>query len=125
MTSPRKVILAPAAEEDIAAILGWSAETFGDAASRRYAALIVQAIMDLAKQPTRAGVHERPEISVRLCSYHLAHSRVRIRTVEERVASPRHFVMFRIRGDGGLEIVRILHDSMDLARYVPKEGEEQ
>ena len=123
MTSPRKVILAPAAEEDIAAILGWSAETFGDAASRRYAALIVQAIMDLAEQPTRAGVHERPEISVRLCSYHLAHSRVRIRAVEERVASPRHFVMFRIRDDGGLEIVRILHDSMDLARYVPDEEE--
>ena len=125
MTSPRKVILAPAAEEDIAAILGWSAETFGDAASRRYGALIVQAIMDLAEQPTRAGVHERPEISVRLCSYHLAHSRVRIRPVEERVASPRHFVMFRIRDDGGLEIVRILHDSMDLARYVPKEEAEK
>jgi len=123
MTSPRKVILAPAAEEDITAILGWSAETFGDAASRRYAALIVQAIMDLAKQPTRAGVHERPEISVRLCSYHLAHSRVRIRNVEERVAAPRHFVMFRIRNDGVLEIVRILHDSMDLARYVPHEEE--
>ena len=123
MTSPRKVILAPAAEEDITAILGWSAETFGDAASRRYAALIVRAIMDLAEQPTRAGVHERPEISVRLCSYHLAHSRVRIRPVEERVASPRHFVMFRIRDDGGLEIVRILHDSMDLARYMPHEEE--
>ena len=125
MTSPRKVILAPAAEEDIAAILGWSVETFGDAASRRYGALIVQAIMDLAKQPTRAGVHERPEISVRLCSYHLAHSRVHIRPVAERVASPRHFVMFRIRNDGGLEIVRILHDSMDLARYVPKEEAEK
>jgi plasmid stabilization system protein ParE len=67
MTCPRKVILAPAAEEEIAAILVWSADAFADATSRRDAALIVQGTLDLAKYPTRVGVHERPRVSVRLC----------------------------------------------------------
>ncbi len=116
MTSLRKIILAPAAEEDIGAILVWSAATFGDAARRRYAALIVQAISDLAESPKRAGVHERPEVGEGLCSYYLTHSRSHARLVAETVAAPRHFVIFRIRGNGGLEVVRILHDSMDLAR---------
>ena len=114
-----KAILAPAAEADLAEILAWSAEAFGDAARLRYAALIVRAIEDLAADPARAGVEERPEIAAKAQTYHLAHSRNRVPAAVGRVITLRHFLIFRLRGDSAVEIVRVLHDSMDLARHLP------
>jgi toxin ParE1/3/4 len=35
------------------------------------------------------------------------------------VITPRHFLIFRLRRDSAVEIVRVLHDSMDLARHLP------
>jgi toxin ParE1/3/4 len=119
MSRPWKVILAPAAEADLAGILAWSAEAFGDAARRRYAALIVQAIEDLTVDPARVGVETRPEIAAGVQTYHLAHSRNRVAPAAGRVITPRHFVIFRLRSDSAVEIVRVLHDSMDLARHLP------
>ena len=119
MSRPWKVILAPAAEADLAEILAWSAEAFGDAARRRYAALIVQAIGDLAADPARAGAKTRPEIAAGVHTYHLAHSRKLVAPAVGRVITPRHFLLFRLRSDSALEIARVLHDSMDLARHLP------
>ena len=119
MSRPWKVILAPAAEADLAGILAWSAEAFGDAARRRYAALIVQAIEDLTVDPARVGVETRPEIAAGVQTYHLAQSRNRVAPAAGRVITPRHFVIFRLRSDSAVEIVRVLHDSMDLARHLP------
>ena len=119
MSRPWKVILASAAEADLAGILAWSAEAFGDAARRRYAALIVQAIEDLTVDPARVGVETRPEIAAGVQTYHLAHSRNRVAPAAGRVITPRHFVIFRLRSDSAVEIVRVLHDSMDLARHLP------
>ncbi|MEI8368959.1 MAG: type II toxin-antitoxin system RelE/ParE family toxin [Planctomycetia bacterium] len=119
MSRPWKVILAPAAEADLAEILAWSAEAFGNAARRRYAALIVQAIEDLTVDPARVGVETRPEIAAGVQTYHLAHSRNRVAPAAGRVITPRHFVIFRLRSDSALEIARVLHDSMDLARHLP------
>ena len=119
MSRPWKVILAPAAVADLAGILAWSAEAFGDAARRRYAALIVQAIEDLTVDPDRVGVETRPEIAAGVQTYHLAHSRNRVAPAAGRVITQRHFVIFRLRSDWALEIARVLHDSMDLARHLP------
>ncbi len=119
MSRPWKVILAPAAEADLADILAWSAEAFGDAARRRYAALIVQAIEDLTADPARVGVETRPEIAAGVQTYHLAHFRNRVAPAAGRVITPRHFLIFRLRRDSAVEIVRVLHDSMDLARHLP------
>ena len=119
MSRPWKVILAPAAEADLAGILAWSAEAFGDAARRRYAALIVQAIEDLTVDPARVGVETRPEIAAGVQTYHLAHSQNRVAPAAGRVITPRHFVIYRLRSDSAVEIVRVLHDSMDLARHLP------
>lgn len=38
-----------------------------------------------------------------------------------RVQKPRHFLLIRISADGDLEIARVLHDSMELSRYLPPE----
>jgi toxin ParE1/3/4 len=80
-----------------------------------------QAIVDLAENPDRAGSHERSEIAIHVRSYHLLHSRRRIKNVLERVKKPRHFILFRISSSGSLEIGRVLHDSMELVEHLPAE----
>ncbi|KAB2874880.1 MAG: type II toxin-antitoxin system RelE/ParE family toxin [Bauldia sp.] len=117
---PRYVI-APAAAADIESILAWSHEHFGVEARVRYEALIVQGILDVASSPDRAGVHKRPEIADDARTYHLYASCRRVTAATGRVKEPRHFLLFRTRADGAIEIGRVLHDSMDLAIHLPEE----
>jgi toxin ParE1/3/4 len=116
---PRYTV-APAAQDDIVSILAWTDEHFGEPARLRYEALIEQAIVDIADDPDRPGATDRPEINSRARTYHLAHSRRRVSPNLGRVKSPRHFLLFRL-SEGGIEISRVLHDSMDLARHLPDE----
>lgn len=105
------------ARRDIAAIIRWSYEHFGEAAALRYQALIAQAFLDLQADPTRPGSKERLELPVQgTRTYHLAFSSDRV--VGERVKEPRHFVLYRQRQDGSIDVVRILHDSRDLQRHL-------
>jgi len=113
-------VLSPRAEEDIAAILAWTDEHFGRAARRRYEALLVQAILDVAADPERPGATTRPEIAADARTYHLWHSRRRVSARVGRVQTPRHFLLFRVAGER-IEIGRVLHDSMDLPRHLPPE----
>jgi toxin ParE1/3/4 len=48
--------------------------------------------------------------------YHLSGSRDRV--AGDRVKAPRHFLLYRIE-TGRVEVLRILHDSRDLAQHVP------
>lgn len=105
------------ARRDIAAIIRWSLEHFGEAASRRYESLIFQAFRDLQADPTRLGSKERSDLTVPgVRTYHLALSRA----PGIGVKAPRHFVLYRQRRDGKVEIARILHDSRELARHLPE-----
>jgi len=115
----RRIRLSPAAEADITEILSWSQKTFGDAARRKYEALVVQAIVDVAADCARAGVHDRSDIVAWLLSYHISNARSRVPGRERRVVSPRHVLLFRIRGEAVVEIIRVLHDSMDTERHLP------
>ena len=108
-----RYLLSPAAEQDIASILAWTHENFGQPARLRYEALLVRAILDVAETPDRAGSHNRPEIGVGIRSYHLLHSRRRVSAAAGRVKLPRHFLLFRVRADRTIEIGRVIHDSMD------------
>ena len=114
-----RYLISPAAEQDIASILAWTHEEFGEQARLRYEALVVRAILDLAGNPDRAGTHSRPEIAADVRSYHLSHSRGRVAAAIGRVKHPRHFLLYRVRNDGGIEVGRVLHDSMDLDRHLP------
>lgn len=98
-------------------ILAWSHEQFGEQARLRYEALLVRAILDVCDDPSRAGSLARPEIAADARTYHLRHSRGRGRPATVRVARPRHFLLYRVRHDGQLEIGRVLHDSMNLKRH--------
>jgi plasmid stabilization system protein ParE len=37
------------------------------------------------------------------------------------VKEPRHFLLYRRREDGVIEVARILHDGRDLQRHLPEE----
>ena len=86
----------------------------------RYEELIGQAIADLADNPKRNGTKPRPDLLPGLWLYHLDSSRHHV-AEDAKVKSPRHFVIFRNLQPGILEIVRILHDSRDLARHLPND----
>jgi toxin ParE1/3/4 len=114
------IVVAPAATEDMASILSWSEEHFGVTARRRYGALLEQAIVDVAENPDRVGCRRRPEIAAAARTYHLFHSRNHVAARIGRVKEPRHFLLFRRQEDGTIELGRVLHDSMDLARHLPE-----
>ena len=107
--------LSPEAEADFTDILDWSEVSFGHGAALRYAELIIQALRDLQADPARPGAKPRPELPQGVFAYHLAGSRERV--AGDRVKTPRHFVLFRVVA-GGVEVLRLLHDSRDLARHV-------
>lgn len=111
--------LSPEAQADIEAILAWTHGQFGKQLRLRYEELLVQAILDLTDDPSRAGSLERPELANKAKTYHLRHSRDRVSRSVRRVRKPRHFLLYRVAADGSLEIGRVLHDSMDFARHLP------
>ena len=116
-----RIRLAGPAERDIAALLAWSGEHFGEAGRRRYAALIEAALRDVAADPERPGSQMRPELGPGRRIYHLRHSRER--TPDGSVQSPRHFLVYRRAAADLVVVARILHDAMDIARHLSAEDE--
>lgn len=110
--------LAPLAHSDIESILIWTYGHMGDAAGFRYEVLLRQAIQDVAEQPDRKGSVVREEFAIGVRTYHLWHSRKRVRGKNMAVRRPRHFLVYRSNERGGIEIGRVLHDSMDLQLHV-------
>ena len=111
--------LSEVAREDIADILAWTDQNFGESARLRYEALLVQAILDIAQDPERAGTWKRPKLSRSARSYHLSFSRKNVAKSLGHVKQPRHFLIFRLTRDKVVQIARVLHDSMELAKHLP------
>ena len=119
---PKKydVRLTGRAKRDLSRLMKWTFEEFGERAAIRYDTLIKQALKDIGADPERPGSKERPEIMVRGArTYHLEFSRNRVSG--SRVKAPRHFLLYRRRDDGVIEVARILHDGRDLQRLLPEE----
>src|SRR5947209_16783181 len=103
-----RVRLGAAAELDFANILKWTTDNFGVRQSRVYRDTIVQAIGELADGPDVAGSKARDEIMPGLRTLHVArHGR-----------GGRHFLMHRAAPKSTIEIVRTLHERMDLQRHI-------
>lgn len=116
-----RFVLSPLAESDIEGILAWTQEHFGESARLRYEELLVQAIVDVAADPERPLCALRNELSDGARTYHLYFSRNNVSPAANRVKHPRHFLLFRVADKATVEIGRVLHDSMDLARHLPPE----
>jgi toxin ParE1/3/4 len=106
------VRLSAAAEADYRQILHWTAENFGSAQARSYAGTLSSALKALSAGPDIIGVKERPEIGDSIRTLHVARNG----------RKGRHFVMFRVgstQGRNVIDVLRLLHDSMDLEQQLP------
>lgn len=93
-----KYVLSSAAEDDLLSIWACSADRWDEAQADCYIDAILVRIAWLTRN---AGLwHQRPELGPGVCSY-----------LQER-----HVILFR-QADGGLQIIRILHVSMDIDRH--------
>lgn len=116
MKRPWTIRVSAAAERDYRDILRWTAETFGQAQARTYARTLANALRDLACGPSIAGAKVRDDIGPDICTLHVARKRRR----------GRHLVVFRVNSATDrqiIEVLRLLHDSMDLPRHLPAANE--
>jgi toxin ParE1/3/4 len=109
-----RVRLGAAAEVDFANILKWTTENFGARQSRIYRDTVVHAIGELADGPSAAGSRARDKIMAGLGTLHVA----------RRGRQGSNFLMYRVAPNSTIEIVRILHDRMDLPRHIPSTPDE-
>lgn len=108
------VRLAAAAETDYAEIVRWTAQQFGLRQARTYAATLDAALAALITGPGVAGARRRSDIGPHLWSLHVARQR----------RTGRHVVIFRAPdGAAVIEVLRVLHDAMDLPRHLPVHGD--
>jgi toxin ParE1/3/4 len=109
----RPMRLAASAEEDFREILRWTAEQFGEAQAHSYARTLSAAIEALAEGPSVVGARMRDDVCNGLFTLHVARGGRKWR----------HLVMFQVGRDRDrdvIQVLRIVHDSMDLPRHVAK-----
>lgn len=109
-----KVAIGANAKRDLAAICHWTTKTFGEAQAQIYRETVLAAIRALEEGPDIAGVRSRDDIRPGLKFLHVARSGRR----------GRHFIIFRAVEAPELpviQVVRILHDAMDLSKRVSEE----
>ncbi len=110
------VRLTDAAEGDFQDILRWTVANFGAAQARTYAETLSAAIEALAVGPTIPGATQRQDVAKGLMTMHVA----------RKGKKGRHLVLFRVGPDQkqqAIEVLRILHDAMDLQRHLPPDDE--
>lgn len=108
--------LSPDAEADIDEILEWSVARFGAEVRDGYEELISATLEGLLDDPRHPATHDRPELGHGIRVVHLRSSRSRVRAGARQIRTPRHFVVYR-QVDGVVQVVRVLHDAMDLPRH--------
>ena len=104
-----RIRLSGAAERDFADILRATRARFGTRQLGVYRVTLLEALRALGEGPGVAGSVGRDEIFAGLRSLHVARGRRR----------GRHFIMYRVVEDDMIEIVRVLHDGMELAGHIP------
>lgn len=104
-----RVRLSETAEQDFQTILRWTLEAFGSLQARAYQEVLIEALVELAGGPNVPGSIARDEIRPGLRSLHVTRGRRR----------GRHLVVYRVAQPNVIEVVRILHDAMDLAQHIP------
>jgi toxin ParE1/3/4 len=104
-----RIRLGDEAERDFVRILRSTKEKFGERQVGVYRVTLLEALAALSEGPDLLGSAPRAEILPDLRTLHVAHKGRR----------GRHFIKCRAAPGHVIEVVRILHDAMDLARHVP------
>ena len=104
-----RVWLAEGAERDFFSVLRWTTEQFGKRQAQVYETTLRKALKALASGPSVMGCRARPDLGSDIASLHVA----------RQGRKGRHQLVFRTHEqDGVIEVLRILHDSMDLQRHL-------
>jgi toxin ParE1/3/4 len=108
-TKSWRVVLGSEAEKDFVRILGYTSDIFGPRQAAIYETTILAALADLDSGPEVLGSVARDDLRPGIRSLHVArHGR-----------RGRHVIMYRVTNPELIQVVRILHDAMDLARHLP------
>jgi toxin ParE1/3/4 len=106
--------LAGQAEQDLLDITLWTAQNFGTRQAEQYAETITLAIEALHDGPEILGAKVRDDISTGIRTLHVA----------RQGRKGRHFVAFSVSEGHIINVLRLLHDSMDLAKHLPEDRNE-
>lgn len=101
-----RLFRSPLARRDIVEVLGRTRDRWGKAQALEYRDMIRDAPKAIAADPSCGKVRGvRPGI----LSYH----------IKQPGRNARHIVFYRMATTGAVEIVRLLHDSMDFDQHLP------
>lgn len=108
------VRLTSQAEQDLFDIVSWTAKNFATHQAEYYAETITLAIEALHDGPEILGIRVREDIGSGILTLHVArHGR-----------KGRHFVVLNTSEGRIINVLRLLHDSMDLARHLPEDNDQ-
>ncbi len=108
-----RIRLSGAAERDYREILETTLERFGERQLETYRVTLIEALAALEAGPDISGSKAREEILPDLRTLHVAR--------KGRRGS--HLILYRAAPGNIVEVSRILHERMDLARHLPPEIE--
>jgi toxin ParE1/3/4 len=100
-----------AADADYDTILRFTLKRWGKAQFSSYRQLLNDAITAVAREPDRLNSHGRDEVRNGIRSFHIG-------LAATRPALGRHVLYYRVAADGVVEIIRILHDRMELSSKI-------
>lgn len=106
-----EIRLTAAAERDFQHILRWTREHFGKKQVGVYAETLIRTIDALEEGPSMSGAKKHDKIAKGLMTLHVA----------RKGRKGRHLVLYRTDPGASIptiEVLRLLHDSMDLPRYM-------
>jgi toxin ParE1/3/4 len=102
-----RVIRSSRAKRDIADVLRYTKERWGEPKAREYRDLIKEALNTIAADPQRGIV--RSGVRPGILGYH----------IQRPGRNARHILFYRVNRSGVVELIRFLHDSMDFQRHLP------
>lgn len=111
----RSLYLSDKAVADLERIGEYTVDQHGAEALDRYLVILDTALAQIAENPERNGC--KPSLK-EVTKYHLNHARETAKKAGADVRNPRHVIFFRLGSEDEIEVVRILHDSMDFDRYL-------
>lgn len=110
MSNVWKIRLGRQAELDYVEILSWTTKHFSKVQAQTYSETISQAIQALTDGPEILDSKRRDEIELGIRTLHVA----------RLGRKGRHFIVFQVDGAQTINVLRLLHESMDLPRHLPK-----
>jgi len=103
-----KVRLTEAAEQDFNEIFLWTVENFGIDQAHAYREVILDALQSLHDGPTIIGAKNLTGLPKNLKTLHVTRNGNR----------GRHFIVFDASIVEYIQVLRILHDAMDIQRHI-------